>query len=303
MAVRGYFYNATDANDTERRYNGEDMNQDKAPFYKEGVVFGHLQVKAAGGSMSVEVDGGEKTGYAYINMHTIHNTSTLKLTLNQASGTLPRIDRIVIQNSEIERKPQIYVKQGAYSNTPKPPELTNDNVIQEKSLAQIFVDVGAVEITQADIKDERADESVCGYIASQFNDVDFGQFSAQFESWSEKKRTEFIDWYNTNTEKWKADFNEWFKDVEETLSGDVAGNLLTKINMIQDKLSITKGTLKAGETEITIEDNKITDNSILTFYTSIYGVNPNMVEVSIGKVTVTFDAQDQDMEVGVSVNG
>ena len=45
MAVRGFFYNATDLNDKERRYNGQDMNEDKAPFYKEGVVYGHLQVR------------------------------------------------------------------------------------------------------------------------------------------------------------------------------------------------------------------------------------------------------------------
>ena len=40
MAVRGFFYNATDLNDKERKYNGQDMNEDKAPFYKEGVVYG-----------------------------------------------------------------------------------------------------------------------------------------------------------------------------------------------------------------------------------------------------------------------
>ena len=56
MAVRGFFYNATDLNDKEHMYNGQDMNEDKAPFYKEGVAYGHLQVTAAGG-MEVTVDG------------------------------------------------------------------------------------------------------------------------------------------------------------------------------------------------------------------------------------------------------
>mgnify|MGYP000765777467 CR=1 FL=1 len=46
MAVRGFFYNATDLNDKEHMYNGQDMNEDKAPFYKEGVAYGHLQVTA-----------------------------------------------------------------------------------------------------------------------------------------------------------------------------------------------------------------------------------------------------------------
>ena len=62
MAVRGFFYNATDLNDKERRYNGQDMNEDKAPFYKEGVVYGHLQI-TAGDGMEVRVDGGSRTPY------------------------------------------------------------------------------------------------------------------------------------------------------------------------------------------------------------------------------------------------
>ena len=55
MAVRGFFYNSVNK---DRLYNGQDMNEDKAPFYKEGVAYGHLQVTADGESMAVKVDGG-----------------------------------------------------------------------------------------------------------------------------------------------------------------------------------------------------------------------------------------------------
>lgn len=192
MAVRGFFYNATDLNDKEHMYNGQDMNEDKAPFYKEGVAYGHLQVTAPGGTMEVTVDGGTRTGYAYINLHTIHNTAPLTLTLSQASGTLPRIDRIVLRNDETERKPSIYVLEGAFSSNPQAPELVNNDVIQEKSLARVYVAAGAVEITQADITDERPDKTVCGFIGSQFEELDFSQWSAQFNKWfsSEKKAVE-----------------------------------------------------------------------------------------------------------------
>lgn len=50
MAVRGFFYNSVNK---DRLYNGQDMNEDKAPFYKEGVAYGHLQVTADGESMAV----------------------------------------------------------------------------------------------------------------------------------------------------------------------------------------------------------------------------------------------------------
>jgi hypothetical protein len=56
MAVRGFFYNSVNK---DRLYNGQDMNEDKAPFYKEGVAYGHLQVTADGESMAGKVDGGK----------------------------------------------------------------------------------------------------------------------------------------------------------------------------------------------------------------------------------------------------
>ena len=55
MAVRGFFYNSVNK---DRLYNGQDMNEDKAPFYKEGVAYGHLQVTADG-----EGKGGRRKPY------------------------------------------------------------------------------------------------------------------------------------------------------------------------------------------------------------------------------------------------
>ena len=72
---------------------------------------------------------------------------------------------------------------------------------------------------------------------------------------------------------------------------------------LNNALTITRATLTSGITEITITDAKITENSILSFYTSIYGVSPTAVSVSSGSVILTFDAQETDMEVGVQVNG
>lgn len=66
---------------------------------------------------------------------------------------------------------------------------------------------------------------------------------------------------------------------------------------------IIKSTLVAGNTEVTITDERITADSALTCYTSVWGVNPTKVEVSDGSVTLTFYAQSADLEVGVQVNG
>lgn len=63
------------------------------------------------------------------------------------------------------------------------------------------------------------------------------------------------------------------------------------------------GTLPIGATFITISNARITADSILDFYTSIYGVNPSTVTVSAGQVILTFPVQTVAMTVGVRING
>lgn len=244
MAVRGFFYNSVNK---DRMYNGQDMNEDKAPFYKEGVAFGHLQVTADGEAMAVKVDGGTRTGYAYINLHTVHNTTVLELPVSGANGSLPRIDRVVLRNDETERRASIFILEGAYSSNPQPPELTNNETVQEKCLAEVYVAAGAVAITQADITDTRADTGLCGYIASQFEDVDFEQFSKQFNAWFaiekkaiEKDHADFIEEYADLTQSFMTDqaaaWDKWFKEKQAELSGDVAGKLQLQIDGLTTKV-------------------------------------------------------------------
>lgn len=244
MAVRGFFYNSVNK---DRKYNGQDMNEDKAPFYKAGVAYGHLQVTADGTKMAVKVDGGTRTGYAFINLHTIHNTTVLELPVSGANGSLPRIDRVVLRNDETARKASIFILEGAHSTNPRPAELTNNESIQEKCLAEIFVAAGAVTITQADILDTRPDNGLCGFIASQFNDVNFEQFASQFNTWFtiekksiEKDHVDFTKEYDNLTQSFMTNqatlWEKWFKEKKTELSGDVAGNLQLQIDDLKEKV-------------------------------------------------------------------
>ena len=76
----------------------------------------------------------------------------------------------------------------------------------------------------------------------------------------------------------------------------VVKEIITNLNVVTDTLAI-------GATSITISNARITTNSILDFYTSIYGVNPSTVTVSAGQVVLTFSAQAVSMTVGVRING
>ena len=70
-----------------------------------------------------------------------------------------------------------------------------------------------------------------------------------------------------------------------------------------NSLTVITETLAIGSTSITISNSAITENSILDFYTSIYGVSPLTVTVTSGQVVLTFSAQTASMIVGVKVGG
>ena len=99
-------------------YNGQDMNEDKAPFYKEGVAYGHLQVTADGESMAVRVDGGSRTGYAYINLQDVYKRQDLYCTDFQGTNEAIPDDTVIETEdnrlghikggAEIEYAPEFY---------------------------------------------------------------------------------------------------------------------------------------------------------------------------------------------------
>ena len=92
---------------------------------------------------------------------------------------------------------------------------------------------------------------------------------------------------------------------------DVSNKLLKQSN-------VYKGVLKAGQTSIKIETNDVRDNSILSYFTSVYGLQPKTVSVTgfkyeknllgmltmvKGSVTMTFDRQEVDVNVGFRIEG
>ena len=74
-------------------------------------------------------------------------------------------------------------------------------------------------------------------------------------------------------------------------------SILDIINNISEE-SIT-GTLKEGETSITLKNNNIKEDTGVEVYTSIYNVNPTAIFTTNGSITLTFDKQNMDMDIKV----
>lgn len=105
-------------------------------------------------------------GYMFANGYMYQNDSTMTLSHSIADPNNNRIDRVVIcfDNNPMERRIYAYIKKGVPANNPTPPNLQRDNYVYEMSVAQVTIIAGKSYVEQTEIRDERANDNVCGYI-------------------------------------------------------------------------------------------------------------------------------------------
>lgn len=82
-----------------------------------------------------------------------------------------------------------------------------------------------------------------------------------------------------------------------------SNKIVSVVNAAVSDLTFTElsDTLTAGETSIEFEDENITEDSWILPFTSVYGVNPKNIVTISGKTTLTFDAHENNITVGVRV--
>lgn len=88
----------------------------------------------------------------------------------------------------------------------------------------------------------------------------------------------------------------------DILSGEI-GYKDTTVENALDELNISlKGvtqTLVTGETSLTFTDESISTDSTVDIYSTLYGLCAKDVSVTNGSITLTFDAQTEDIDVKV----
>jgi len=207
-----------------------------------------------------------KTGKAWIKGYFYYNDGNLTLPVNVADGVLNRIDRIVVRFDTVGRIISGVVKVGVLATNPTAPALQRDSDIYELGIADIYVGKGATNIVQANITDLRMDTNLCGWVNSLIQadtTAIFTQYQAwytaqqvlyngDFTTWTAAKKVAYDAWYDTTVTNeqaqidaiettFQSDWNTWFTSIQNALAGDVAGNLLAKINA---KPTVYKGTVE-----------------------------------------------------------
>lgn len=215
MSLSSGFFDAVQVGDSyDRVYSASDFAHYFSLLVGNGVFpspetgLNVLATKPA--SMTVTIGDGS----GWINGYFVTVKGGFSVVLDAASGTMNRIDSIIAQWNNTDRKINIIKKKGTPSASPTPVTLQRDAEIWEIELAQITVEVGVSSISQTKIKDMRADENRCGIVTALLKSINPSTFLKQSE----------------------AEFDAWFQTVMNKISDeDVAGSLLAMITNVDNR--------------------------------------------------------------------
>lgn len=214
MLSSGFFNAELVDEEYDRVYDAEQFAEYFHMFIANGVFPNpatNLQVVSnTTPSMSISVS--EGTGW--INGYFVKNDSLYPLAIQVANASLNRVDAVVLRWNKSSRTIDLAVKTGTPGPSPVAPNIQRDSDIYELMIATVMVNAGATSITQSMITDKRPDSSVCGWVTGAVEQIDTTNLFAQYN----------------------AAFQEWFDDVQSQLEGDVATNLLNRINQVQTEL-------------------------------------------------------------------
>lgn len=59
---------------------------------------------------------------------------------------------------------------------------------------------------------------------------------SDYDDWTDDKKAEYEQWYSSHTTQWTAEFYDWFNNIKQQLSGDVAGQLQAAIDELNEKV-------------------------------------------------------------------
>lgn len=247
------FYNS---NNGDRVYDADSMTEWLLPFFKTGVFNGQLRV-TANNDMTVTID----AGYCNVKGKVKPFRQKTTFDLETASGTLNRIDNVILRRDDTLRDIYLMIEKGGNAQQPTAPPLVRSGAIYDLKLAEIYIEAGTIRITQEEITDCRMNADVCGWVASTVEEIDFSQVTEQFEAYFTRYKRQiagdyaaFLDQLGlTETQaeaayqnflaimdgyqkQQQAIFEAWFEEIKGQLDTDQAGHLQNEVNELWDYL-------------------------------------------------------------------
>lgn len=270
------FFNAVINNDIpDRLYKAEEFARFFSSFIGNGVFPNpatNLNVVGLNNNMTITV----KEGKAWINGYFYENTNDLILDISNADGVLNRIDRIVVRLDFLNREIKTYVKKGSFATNPIPPAIQRDADIYELAIADIRVNAGSINITQANITDLRLNKELCGIVKGTVEEIDTTTLYNQLQSHIQEKSLDMDTWLDETKVYFENDFNAWFEGIKDILDENTAGNLLNEINKLKEAMD----GMELTSTKVTRPSGKTVEESLLANETSIQSVKKDIENIN-----------------------
>ena len=287
MAEHSSFFNGP-------TYDAADFAAFFASFFRNGVFARPatgLQVRARHNDMRVTVLPGVAfiDGYRY---ELDNSDAEFTLTVPTADGSLDRIDIVVVRRDLVNQIAKLVYVSGTPASNPSVPVLTRTNDVDEIQLCKISVTHGAVKISDSDITDTRFNDSMCGIVASAVTDVSTKELFAQYNAMYQDFQTKVNNAFST-----------WFANVQNTLSGDAAGNLLIKINAINESKGHANGIAGLNKDGVVPPEQGGTGKKSLADTRNAMGLGSSgPVPVSSGGTGVTTPSEIRNL-IGLGISG
>lgn len=255
MAVTSGFFNSLNG---DRKYNAEQMSAIFDGVINDGIFANIGTAFTVTASRDFVVTVG--IGRAWFNSKWVYNDAALPVELDEPEVLLDRIDAVVIEvdTTETVRAGTIKVVKGTPASTPQRPAMANTLFVHQYPLAYITRPAGSIAITQSQITSMIGTSSapyITGILQVQNIDNIVAQWGAQWAEWfaattgaGEDAMQNMIDewnvWFAGETssdefqfDQWflqmKADFMEWYENIQAILEPDVASALASRVATLE----------------------------------------------------------------------
>ena len=223
------------------------------------AVSGQMQVSVAPGIGWMTDINGQGICWWY------DSAQNLNIDPAESTGTLDRIDRIVIQWRTVDYadKPELIVLKGTDSSSAVAPALTNNATLRQISLAQISIPAGTTELTALNVIDERQDSTVCGIVTETVT-ADTTMIAAQYTA-------AINTLYDAIAQAWSGVISDGAITYEK-LSPDLQEELGGALYFTSVAISATTGDIA------TVSNAKITADHVLA---EITFANPSAITTDV----------------------
>lgn len=215
MALTSGFFNSLNG---DRLYNADQLSNMFEGLITDGIYenVGDAMVVTASSGFTVQVG----TGRALLKAKWVRNDAPVDVTLASAHALLDRWTAIVLRLDVSARTISLEMIDGTAASSPTKPAIQRNSSYYDLLLAYVFVGHGATAITQADIEDQRANTTYCGWVTGIITQVDtstlFLQWQSAYEQFYTTFTTAFEEWFETLTEQLQV--NTYIEQYAKTAS-------------------------------------------------------------------------------------